>query len=123
MKDLWTKIFDETWLGDYQLMLLNKWELQDCRAASNQPVCDLFVEQECRKDTLRDYCTQRMHFRGTPLGEAAKIAQLKILVPEDLWNKAAKIEDINQIGECIEICEVLDLLRLMDKTRSCRIKI
>ena len=108
LKDLWTKIFDETWLGDYQLMLLNKWELQDCRATSKQPVCDPFVEQECRKDTLRDHCTQRMHFQGIPLDEAAKIAQLKILAPEDLWNKAVKIEDINVMVAAIDVCEVLD---------------
>ena len=108
LRDLWTKLMDETWLGDACYQQYQAWPLSKYKSVKGQKVCDLFVHQEGRKNELLGYFMQRMHFRGNPIGEPEKIAHLKNKCPEDLWDKANAIEDLDQLNTSIAVAEVID---------------
>lgn len=107
-RDLWTKLFDETWLGNACLEQIRGWSLSKYKSDANQSLCDLWVTQEGRKDDLREFCTDRMHYNGNPIDEPEKIAHLKSKVPENMWKNANKIRELDNLNTAMEICETLD---------------
>lgn len=109
LKDLWTKMFDETWLGDTSLALMRGWRLSSFKSTPNQPKCNLFVKQEARLDKCWELLTTKVHYNGgNQINEAEKKAQVKTHCPDELWEQTSKHTDLGALATAMEQCEKLD---------------
>ena len=103
-------MYNEIWCGNLVKQEVSKWSLLDFRSESEQPLADLYVEQQHRLDEIKDMAENHMHHRGALWDDAAMIDLLRNRTPEDLWDwmKETGVDPDDGTHTALELAEKLD---------------